>query len=391
MQKPKKKKKNANGLGSIYKRADGMWIGAISIPGEDGKLRRKTVSAKDRNTLLEKFSKLRAEVDAGVVVLTPSSTVGAWLDDWLENIIKPHRTPMTHRSYEQVVRLYIRPHIGTKRLNRLTPDQIRAMEKAAQARSPRFAQLSHAVLGKALNQAVKDGKIARNPIVAVEPPKYLPKVRSAFPAEVARRLIGAAFACGHIEGSMFAVAFTTGTRRGELVGLEWDRVHLDDDDPFIDLGWQLLRVKKGWTPPEGFEARQCAGTLWWTKPKSKAGSRVVPLLPFVVEALKTLRELDTGANPHNLVWHHDDGRPITPEEFHSGWKALLAEAKVDDAPAHAIRHTVATLLQEDGVDDQTRELLLGHSSAAVTRGYVHISRERQRAAVGGLTELMPAD
>jgi integrase len=389
MQKEKKKKKNPNGLGSIYKRSDGMWIGAICIPGEDGKLRRKTVSAKDRNLLLEKFSDLRKEIDAGVVVLTPATTVGVWLDHWLEDIVKPHKTPMTVRSYEQAIRLYIKPHIGTKRLNRLTPDHIRVMEKAAQQKSPRFAQLAHAVLSKALGQALKDGKIGRNPILAVEPPKYLPKVRAAFTAEVATTLIQKAFARGHIEGCMWAMAFTTGTRKAELLGLEWSRVDLDKG--VVDLGWQLLRMKKGWTPPAGFEARQCSGTLWWTKPKSKAGSRVVPLLPLMMEALKALKELDTGDNPHGLVWHHQDGRPISPETFHTAWKELLAEAGVDDAPAHAIRHTTATLLQAAGVDDQTRELLLGHSSAAMTRLYVHIDQSRQRAAVqGGLTELMPS-
>lgn len=387
MQQPKKKKKNPNGLGSIYKRkSDNMWVGAICIPGEDGAMRRKTVAAKDRNLLLEKFSELRTEIDAGVVVMTPATTVGVWLDHWLEDIVKPHKTPMTVRSYEQAIRLYITPHIGTKRLNKLTPDHIRVMEKAAQQKSPRFAQLSHAVLSKALNQALKDGKIARNPILAVEPPKYLPKVRSAFTAEVATKLIQTAFQRGHVEGCMWAMAFTTGTRRSELIGLTWDRVDLDKG--VVDLGWQLLRMRKDWTPPAGFEARQCVGTLWWTKPKSKAGSRIVPLLPLMVEALKALKELDTGDNPHNLVWHHQDGRPITPETFHAAWKELLTEAGLDDAPAHSIRHTCATMLQAAGVDDQTRELLLGHSSAAVTRQYVHIDQTRQRAAVGGLTELM---
>lgn len=383
------KRRRANGEGSLYKRkSDNMWVGAICIPGEDGALRRKVVSAKDRNMLLEKFSELRKEIDAGVVVLTPASTVGVWLDHWLEDIVKPHKTPMTVRSYEQAIRLYIKPHIGTKRLNRLTPDHIRAMEKAAQQKSPRFAQLAHAVLSKALNQALKDGKIARNPILAVDPPKYLPKIRSSFTVETATRLIQTAFAHGHIEGCMFATAFSTGTRRAELIGIECDRVDLEKGE--IDLAWQLLRMKKDWTPPAGFEARQCAGTLWWTKPKSKAGSRVVPLLPFVVEALKTLKKLDTGDNPHNLLFHHQDGRPITGEAFHAAWKQLLADAEVDDAPLHSVRHTCATLLQAAGVDEHTRLVLFGHSSVAMARAYAHIDMVGKRAAVGGLAELMPA-
>ena len=381
-------KRRSPGDGTLFKRADGMWIGRVEIRSFDGKRRQKVVSSKDRNACLRRLKEARAQVDSGAVIMTSSTTVGKWLDTWLEDIAGPHIRPMTKRSYEQVIRLHVKPHIGSKRLDRLSAEDIRGMEKAVQEKSERFAQLAHAVLGKSLKQALVEGHIARNPIDAVAPPKYIAKQRSAFTAEIATRLIQTAFQRGHIEGTMWAMAFSTGTRRSELIGIEWDRVDLDEG--YVDLGWQLQRMKKGWTPPAGFEARQCSGTLWWTRPKSKAGSRVVPLLPFMVAALRQLKELDAGPNPHGLVWHLDDGRPITPELFHQGWKSLLADAEVPDAPAHSIRHTTATLLQAAGVDDQTRELLLGHSSAAVTRGYVHIDQSRQRAAVqGGLTELMP--
>jgi integrase len=384
-------KRRTPGDGSLYKRSDGLWVGAIDVTTADGKRRRKTVSSKNRNTVLVKLRELRAQIDAGQVATTPSTTLSRWLDNWLENVIGPHIRPMTYKSYEQVIRLHIKPHIGAKRLNRLTAEDIRGMERAVQARSHRFAQLAHAVLGGALKQAVIEGHLTRSPVDAVKPPEYIAKKRAAFTAEIATGLIKTAFARGQIEGTMWAMAFSTGTRRSELIGIEWDRVDLVEG--YVDMGWQLQRMKKGWTPPAGFEARPCAGTLWFTKPKSKAGSRVVPLLPVMVEALRQLKELDAdNPNPHGLLFHHAaDGRPITPEEFHSRWKALLADAGVPDVPAHTIRHTCATLLQNSGVDDQTRELILGHSSAAATRAYVHIDKSRQRAAVaGGLAELMPA-
>jgi integrase len=368
-----------------------MWVGALDITTADGKRRRKTVSSKDRGTAMVKLRELHAKVAAGQIATTPSTTLTRWLDNWLENIIGPHIRPMTKRSYEQVIRLHIKPHIGTKRLDRLTAENIRGMERAVQERSHRFAQLAHSVLSAALKQAMTEGLIARNPVDAVKPPEYLAKKRSAFTAEIATGLIQTAFARGQFEGTMWAMAFSTGTRRSELIGIEWDRVNLVGG--YVDMGWQLQRMKKGWTPPAGMEARQCHGTLWFTRPKSKAGSRVLPLLPLMVEALRRLKELDAdNPNPHNLLFHHAvDGRPITPEEFHSGWKALLADAGVPDVPAHTIRHTCATLTQAAGVDDQTRELILGHSSAAATRAYVHIDKTRQRAAVeGGLAELMPA-
>jgi hypothetical protein len=59
--------------------------------------------------------------------------------------------------------------------------------------SDRFAQLAHAVLGKALKQATVEGLIPRNPMDAVEPPRYVPKTRAAFSAEVAAHIIATAY------------------------------------------------------------------------------------------------------------------------------------------------------------------------------------------------------
>jgi integrase len=349
--------------------------------------RRKTVSSRSRNEALRKLRELRAQVAAGQVPTTSTTTVGKWLDHWLETIAKPNVRPMTYRSYEQVLRLHVKPVIGNTRLGRLTAEDIRVMHRATQEKSHRFAQLSHAVLNKALKQAVTEGILARNPADAVKPPKYLPEVRGAFDTKTATHIIKTAFESrGEMEATHWAAAFLTGARRGELLGLEWTQVDLDDG--YVDLAWQLQRLPKDWKPEAGTEVRQISGTLWWTRPKSRAGSRVVPLIPPMVAALKRLKELD-GTNPHRLVWHFADGRPISPEEHHTMWKQLLTDAKVGDQPFHSARHTTATLLHAAGVDEDTRQLILGHSSATATKGYIHIDRSRQIAALGNLVELMP--
>jgi integrase len=184
------------------------------------------------------------------------------------------------------------------------------------------------------------------------------------------------------------MAFLTGARRGELLGLEWDRVDLDEG--WIDLAWQLQRLPKDYKPGPGVEARRIAGTLWWTRPKSRAGSRVVPLIAPLAAALRQLQNVQNGQNPHGLVFHHDDGRPISPEEHFADWKALLELAGIPHVPMHAARHTTATLLHAAGVDEDTRKLILGHSSATATRGYVHVDRSRAALALGNLSALMPS-
>lgn len=115
----------------------------------------------------------------------------------------------------------------------------------------------------------------------------------------------------------------------------------------------------------------------------------MPLIAPMVVALQRVKMLDTGPNPHNLVWHRLDGHPITPEENDDAWKQLLSDAGMPDNVKHACRHTAATALHTAGVPEDVRQLLLGHSSAVVTRKYVHVSQDRRALAMDNLIALMP--
>jgi integrase len=257
--------------------------------------------------------------------------------------------------------------------------------------SDRFAQLAHAVLGKALKQATVEGLIPRNPMDAVEPPRYVPKTRQAFSAEIAAHIIATAYRhSDEMVATRMAMAFLTGARRGELLGLEWDRVNLDEG--WIDLAWQLQRLPKDYAPGPGVEARRIAGTLWWTRPKSEAGKRVLPIyhLPPLMAALAGLYGHIQPYNPHGLVFHHDDGRPISPEEHYADWKALLQAAGVAHVPMHTIRHTTTTLLRKAGVPLDIRMRITGHSSVEAHSAYVHLEREDDALALGNLSALMPS-
>ena len=365
-----------------------MWTGTVEIPSTDGKRRTRRVYSKSRNECLRKLRELRAEIAAGRVPTTSTTTVGKWLDHWLEKVAKPEIRPTTYKSYEQVIRLHVKPHIGGIRVDKLTAEDVRRMKNVVQEKSERFAQLGYAVLNSSLKQAMVEGMLSTNPLDAVRPPRYTPTERSAFDAATAAKIVKIAVSSRDaMEGSAWALMFLTGCRRGELLGLEWARVNLEEG--YVDLGWQLQRLQKGWKPEAGEEARQISGTLWWTRPKSKAGTRVVPLVGPLLAALKRVAQYDTGPNPHGLVFHFPDGRPWTPEEFHDKWKSLLVDSQVKSVPLHTVRHTTATLLQASGVPEDMRQLILGHNSAAVARGYVHVAREQKLAALDNLAELMP--
>jgi integrase len=85
-------------------------------------------------------------------------------------------------------------------------------------------QRIHALLHKALKQAVNDGLIPRNATEAVKAPRQQRKERKTFRPEQAHAFLEAAK--GDRLGALYIVAIHTGLRQGELFGLRWDDVDI---------------------------------------------------------------------------------------------------------------------------------------------------------------------
>ncbi|MGH3955023.1 MAG: tyrosine-type recombinase/integrase [Mycobacterium sp.] len=379
--------RRTRGDGGLYKRADGLWIGAVEIATQDGGRKRRTVSSKDKATALNKLRALRTEVEAGRVPSSSKTTVAQWLVHWLDSIHAPQVRPTTFRYYEQVIRLYLVPVLGEKRLDRLSAEDIRGMHRLVQKTSTRNAQKAHQVLQKALADAQREGVVGRNVALGMAKPKHAAAERVALAASEVKHLLGIAFETGDPLATRWAAAFLTGARQGELLGLTWDRVDLEAG--VLDFAWQLQQLYGDL--PAGFEFRPCHRALMWTRPKSHAGKRAVPVAVPLLELLRAHRLEAADPNPHNLVWHHPDGRPVSPREDFQAWKRLLARAGVESVPLHSARHTAATMLQGAGVSEETRMKIMGHSSVEAQRGYVHVDQSQARAAVAMLDGLLQSE
>lgn len=396
------------GAGSLYKRRTKngyLWVGSVTIPSNDGKQRRRTVSAKDRGTAIRKWRDLQTAVAEGLVAPTPGMTVGRWLDYWLESVRGPNVRPNTRAFYADTIRLHIKPAIGHWRLGQLSAAHVRTM--LAGIKATRTRQRAHLVLRLALKSAVADRLIRYNVTDAIPKPQHVARQLGAFDAVTAAHIIATAFErYDEAAATRWAAAFLTGARQGELLGLRW--CHVDLVNATIELAWQLQqldqehgcagdcgRTKPGWCPdrqfavPDGYEIVPLYRSLALTRPKSAAGYRVVPLVAPLAAAMRRL-SVSAADSPFGLVWTQPDGHPIQPRADHRAWKQLLEHAGVPDAPLHAARHTTATLLQAGGVDEDTRMRISGHSSAAAHRGYIHVSQDRARTAMDVLAPLWPA-
>lgn len=123
-------------------------------------------------------------------------------------------------------------------------------------------------------------------------------------------------------------------------------------------------------------------------PKSQAGRRPVSLPDPLVMILRTHREsqaaerLRAGScwEEHDFVFCQENGRPLDPDGHSKAWKRFLAKAGVREARLHDARHTAATLLLLQGVDQRTVMALMGWSEMSMAQRYEHVIPELRREA-----------
>lgn len=393
------------GDGTLFKRKDGLYVAGFTIDGHQYR-----VTAKNRNRAIEKRRELKKQLDAGIRVSGGRAKLTVWLDRWLE-IHKPRVDPTTFRDYETTVRLYITPHIGAKRMDKLSPDDVRAMITELQKSSPRNAQKAYTVLRLSLKQAVAERKLDWNPAAVVDRPKHTASHAPAFTAKEALHIMAVAERhCDEVWAARWKAGFMTGKRECEILGLTWDRVDLTND--MLDVSWQLQELKKihgcgqpddgaypcgkkrvsfcpnaRWDFNRDFEHIPCERSLVWTRPKTRATQeQPIPIIKPLHDILEQLQARP--ANKHNLVFTHPDGSAISQSQDQKAWRRLLELAEVPHRRQHTLRRTASTLMRAAQVDEQTRMELFGHTDAGTQRIYADADLEQHRAAMGKLADML---
>lgn len=388
------------GSGSVYRRADGKWIGAASAGfTASGGRRRVTVIGKTEAEAKRRLRDKQAEIKAGEVVMSPTTTAKAWADRWLP-IKQAEMSPNGYDALAGPIRLWVIPTIGHKRLAQLTRDDVRAVEAAqrAKGRKGTTCAATQRALFNMLRSAIAEGHAVPTRVLMTPMPKTSDSDRRPLTIPEALAVLARAAELPH--GTRWAVALLLGMRQGECLGLTWDSIDFDTET--ITVQWQLQRIRyadkrdrsKGFAIPPEYEARQVHKGWHLVRPKSKAGSRTYPMLPFLADALRAWREV-APENQHGLVWPTDRGTPRDHGDDLDEWHALQDAAGVRHPNGrhyhvHECRNVTATELRRAGADDDTLTALLGHTSALTSRGYILVDAAAKRIAlekVAGMLEL----
>lgn len=388
-----KAKRRQYGTGSVYQRAsDGRWLGTIEHGfHRNGTRRRVTVSAKTEAEVKRRLRIRARELEEGREA-DDRMTVKAWAEEWLR-ITERTARPNTQTMYRAAVKWAV-PVIGHKRLARLTPGDIRAVQSAVRnaGNNSTTARSYHSHVRKMLKAAVEEGHAVPSNVLAVITPRAAATDRGAIPLDHTRGILTVAGGLPH--GSRWLAAFLQGMRQAECLGLTWEAVR----DDSLAVSWQLQALpyrkpgdrKSGFRIPDGYEVRHLERALHLVRPKSKAGWRVIPLVPGMAETLARWRDT-CPTSPHGLVWPGADGSPARKAEDSREWEALQCTAGVGHADGryytgHEARHTTATLLMELGIPESVRIAIMGHSSMASTRGYEHVDLAAARAALAQVAD-----
>jgi integrase len=156
------------------------------------------------------------------------------------------------------------------------------------------------------------------------------------------------------------LAINTGMRRGEILGLNWERIELDRDMGF-NAHIRLYDTKNG-------EARG------------------VPLNKQAIAALMSV-EPDP-VQRSGRVFKRSNGKDWG--QIRTAFEAAVKRAALPDFRFHDLRHTCASHLAQRGRPLKEIQEVLGHKSFAMTLRYAHLSPMHLRTAVESLDGLTPS-
>jgi len=271
-------------------------------------------------------------------------TVAELADTFLNEHVATKNKGSTYAEYLRLVERLVKPHLGRRRAEDVTHEEVRKLHVQFRA-TPYQANRLLALLSKMFSWSGRRGE--RNPCTGIERFREEKRRRYLSPAEFGR--LGNALTASAGNGvSMHALAairllLLTGTRLNEILTLKWD---------YIDRERGCLKL-----------------------PESKTGAKEIHLNGPALAVLDTLPH-EIG-NPYVILGQRSGTHLVNLEK---PWRQVRARAGLDDVRLHDLRHSFASVGAGAGLGLPMIGGLLGHTQAATTARYAHLAADPLRAA-----------
>ena len=369
-------KRRPQGDGTIRKRNDGRWEARIIIGHKsDGTPMYKSAFAKTQKSALKELHQLIELYRDVDLTEECRMTLGEWMDKWLDEYMIFTIRETTLERYRSLANNQVKRFIGDRRLSSLTTADLQKLynkiKKHGRMKPNRDGshELSdsvvrgvHMMLHEALDTAVRERLIAKNPTNGTTIPKTNYAEKQVLGDEQLDRFLEE-IKKEEYWYDFFYVEVLTGLRRGEICGLKWSD---------IDFGASKLRVQRSVSKKKG-------GGVNIGETKTSTGTRNIVMPPSVSEIL--LKRKQTAITEWVFPAFLNPEQPIHPEAAYRKLKVILKHAELPLIRFHDLRHTFATHAMKGGVDAKTLSGILGHTNASFTLDtYTHVTSDMQRNA-----------
>ena len=368
--------------GYIQKESSTCWIARVEHH-RNGKRRYVSKAFATEKEAKEHLQNQQSAKNNGEFVEPSKVTLAVLFDEWLDTI-RPRVTQRTADGYEGLFDRYVRPELGSKRVNQLETRDIQKLYAAMQSQkslSARIVRHTHAVLRPVLEQAVEWKLILRNPADLLK--RKLPKVSEA-ERRVLDEIEAAAFlkACNEKpHGLIFEFALLSGMRPEEYLALQWRDLHFERNTAQVRRA--LVRHKKVWC---------------FQEPKTKGSKRSVTIPASLSRKLAVHKRVQAEQRlkignewqAHDLVFCSEFGTPLSiPNLTYRYFRPILERAGLPQIRLYDLRHSHATLLLAADEHLKVVSERLGHSTIRLTADtYSHVLESMQQGTASKLESML---
>ena len=296
----------------------------------------------------------------------------------------------TLSNYKSIWRERIADGLGMRIVGKIRASEIKSFyaQLSKDGYSHNTIKIIHAMINPTMNMLFEDGILPNNPAkTAIKKYGYKAEEKEALTQKEQQEFLRYVQSSAVYRNyyNMFVLALGTGLRVGELIGLRWKDIDLDQK--IISVDHQLIYKNYG----DGYRLHISE------HPKSEAGTRKIPMTDNVYKALTAIRKqsFDMGMKSiveidgyRDFLFVTKNGRPIMPNAYNNILYNIVhaynKEAKknklklLPEISSHTLRHTACTRMAEKKMDPKVLQYIMGHSSITITMEvYNHIA-EMQR-------------
>ena len=283
-------------------------------------------------------------------------TLDAWYEYWFNEIKGDTIRYNTKKIYKKDYLLHIKPILGNMLVKEIKPIHCQNVLNSLKNYSQATIGNVRILMSMLFESALENDMILKNPLTKNVKCISSQKTKERQPLSIKEQKLFLQVAKDCSFYNQFALLLQTGLRIGELIGLRWEDVDMDNRILHVRRTLVFQKSPKSWMVSET---------------KTKAGTRDIPLTQEAIDIIKCQKEKMSKLTVR--------GRPIHTANYDEAAKKICSKAGITHISMHILRHTFATRCIEGGMQPKTLQKILGHSTISMTMDlYVHVTNEQKQ-------------